>query len=64
MKKNDLKGIIVKNGITQQDVARMLGITPKTFYSKMKTGVFTSEEIKVMISKLNIDNPMDIFFSE
>lgn len=31
---NELRGIIAKNGKTQTDVARMLNITPKTFYSK------------------------------
>ena len=40
IKTNELKGIIVKNGITQSDVANLIGITPKTFYEKMKIGVF------------------------
>ena len=33
---NELRGIIVKNGKTQTDVAKMLNITPKTFYMRMK----------------------------
>jgi DNA-binding XRE family transcriptional regulator len=64
MKTNELKGIIVKNGLSQQVVAGKLGITPKTFYSKMKSGVFTSNEIKLMIKELHIDNPVEIFFDE
>lgn len=64
MKTNELKGFIVKNGLTQQEVAKKLGITPKTFYSKMKIGVFTSDEIKLMIRELNIDNPIEIFFND
>lgn len=61
---NKLRGIIVENGKTQCDVAKMLGMTPKTFYTKMKKGVFGSDEIQIMIDKLNIHNPMDIFFAK
>ena len=39
---NKLRGVIVENGKTQCDVAKMLGMTPKTFYSKMKKGVSNS----------------------
>ena len=41
----------------------MIGITPKTFYEKMKSGVFGSDEIQIMIEKLQIDNPIEIFFA-
>lgn len=58
---NRLKGVIVQNGKTQGDVAERIGITPKTFYAKMKKGVFGSDEIEKMIDFLNIDDPMQIF---
>lgn len=64
MKTNELRGIIAKNGTTQSKVAKKLGITPKTFYAKMKKGVFGSDEISVMIKELKIDNPTDIFFED
>ena len=64
IKTNELKGIIVKNGLSQSDVAAKIGITPKTFYEKMKNGVFGSDEIQIMIDVLNIDNPSDIFFAK
>lgn len=64
IKTNDLKGVIAKNGYSQADVAEMIGVTPKTFYEKMKIGVFGSDEIQIMIDKLNIDNPMEIFFAK
>ena len=64
IKTNELRGIIVKNGYTQQDVAKMIGVVPKTFYDKMKKGVFGSDEIQIMIEKLNIENPEDIFFAK
>ena len=59
-----LRGVIVEKGYTQQDVAKMIGITPKTFYEKMKNGVFGSDEIQIMIDNLQIQNPMDIFFAQ
>lgn len=62
LNRNKLKGIIAENGLTQKDVANMLNISTKTFYLRMKKGVFGSDEIQVMIDKLHIDNPMDVFF--
>lgn len=63
IKTDELRGIIAKNGLSQTDVAKMIGITPKTFYDKMKNGVFSSDEIQIMIDELHIDNPMPIFFA-
>lgn len=59
-----LKGIIVENGYSQNDVAKAIGITPKTFYEKMKKGVFGSDEIQKMIDMLHIEDPVSIFFAE
>lgn len=61
---NELKGIIVKRGITQKDVAEHLDIAPKTFYAKMKKGIFGSDEMEQMIDLLAIENPADIFFAK
>ena len=63
IKTDELRGIIAKNGLSQTDVAKMIGITPKTFYEKMKNGVFGSDEIQIMIDELHIVNPMPIFFA-
>ena len=63
IKTNELSGIIAKNGLSQTDVAKMIGVTPKTFYEKMKNGVFGSDEIQIMIDELHIDDPMPIFFA-
>ena len=61
---DELRGVIAKNGKTQSDVAKMLNITPKTFYMRMQKGVFGSDEIQIMIDELHIDNPMHIFFAK
>lgn len=64
IKTDELRGIIAKNGYSQSDVAGMIGITPKTFYEKMKNGVFGSDEIQIMIDELKIENPISIFFAK
>ena len=64
IKTDELRGIIAKNGFSQSDVAAKIGITPKTFYEKMKNGVFGSDEIQIMIDELHIENPMPIFFAK
>lgn len=61
---NKLRGIIAEKGLDQQDVAKMIGKTPKTFYSKMKAGKFDSDEMMKMITCLNIKNPAEIFFAD
>jgi len=57
-----LKGAIVASGHTQESVAKAIGMTPKTFYLRMKNGVFGSDEIEKMIELLGITDPMPIFF--
>lgn len=61
---NELKGRIVAAGFSQEEVAKKLGITPKTFYLKMKKGVFNSDEILIMIDMLGIEEPAKIFFAK
>lgn len=59
-----LRGIIAEKGYSQSDVAKKIGITPKTFYEKMKVGVFGSDEIETMIVFLDIEDPVNIFFAQ
>lgn len=58
-----LRGIIAMNNYSQAEIAREIGISPKTFYEKMKKGVFRSDEISAMIRVLHIENPVEIFFA-
>ena len=64
IKTDKLRGIFAEHHKTQTDIAKMIGVTPKTFYLKMQRGVFGSDEIQVMIDSLNIENPMEIFFAK
>ena len=58
-----LKGEIARAGYSQSQIADMLCITPKTFYSKMKKGIFNSDEIEELIQILGIENPVQVFFA-
>ena len=59
-----LKGIIAERNTSQRQVAFSLGMTEKTFYEKMKNGVFGSNEIDKMIELLEIKDPVPIFFAQ
>ena len=58
-----LKLAIVSHDLTQKEVAEHLGMVPKTFYAKMKKGVFGSDEMEGMIELLSLENPCEIFFA-
>ena len=58
-----LRGVIAENKLSQTDVASMLGMTAKTFYTRMKDGVFKTDEVAIMIDRLHITDPMPIFFA-
>nr|DAL96801.1 MAG TPA: antitoxin [Caudoviricetes sp.] len=59
-----LRGIIAERGLSQRKVAKNLGISEKTFYIKMKNGVFDSDEMSKMVEILSIKDPARIFFAE
>lgn len=61
---NKLRGRMAERGRSGQDMAKVIGKTPKTFYAKMKAGVFDSDEIEAMVRDLEIENPMEIFFAD
>ena len=58
----ELKGIFAKREVSQAEVAKAIGVTPKTFYEKMKRGVFGSDEIQKMIDMYQIEDPCAVFF--
>lgn len=59
-----LKAEMVRYGYTQEAIAKEIGITAKTFGTRLKTGDFGSKEIEIMIKLLHLDKPMDIFFAK
>lgn len=60
--KNKLRAEIVRNGYTQADVAKKLGMSEKTFISRLKRGAFKTNEVEVIVDFLGIEDPMSIFF--
>lgn len=61
---NKIRGIIAERGLSQRKVAEELGITEKTFYRKMRIGVFGTDEASRLVEILAIENPGEIFFAE
>jgi len=61
---NELKGKMKSKCLTQADVAKKIGISTKTFNSKLNKGIFNSDEISVLIEVLDIKNPNEIFFAK
>lgn len=59
-----LRAEMVRNGYNNMTLAKELGITPRTFSTRLKTGDFGSKEIEIMISVLKLQNPMEIFFAK
>ena len=60
-----LKGKIVERDITQEELAKNIGITKSTFYRKMKqNGNFSIKEVNLIVSSLNLtkDEAINIFF--
>ena len=61
---NRLKAEMVKKGLKQSDVARELNISTRTLSTRMKQGVFGSDEIEKLMNLLDISDPVSIFFAK
>ena len=59
-----LRGKMAEKDRTGQHMAKVIKKTPKTFYAKMKRGVFDSDEIAAIVEDLAIENPEEIFFAK
>ena len=56
-----LKGIMAEQEVTGEKLATVIGVTPKTFYRKMKNGVFRTDEATKIAEYLKIREPALIF---
>lgn len=59
----ELRAEMVRNGYTQKDLAKMIGVSEKTFIDRMKRGVFKTDEAFLIAKALKIKNPCKIFFA-
>lgn len=65
MNLNKLKGKIVENGLTQQRLADEMGITIQSINAKLNNRrPFTIQEACLITQILNLDNPIEIFFTQ
>ena len=59
-----LKGRMAEKDISQAKMAKEIGVTSRTFYRKMKIGIFNNIEIKIMLEKLDLKDANSIFFAD
>ncbi|MFR7854753.1 MAG: DUF739 domain-containing protein [Acutalibacteraceae bacterium] len=59
----ELKSRMVRAGYNNSTMADALGISTRTFCTRLKTGDFGAKEIEIMIEKLQLEDPIDIFFA-
>ena len=60
---NELKAAMVRKGLTQKEVADMMNISSRTLTSRLKKGIFGSDEIEQLMKILDIKDPVAIFFT-
>ena len=55
---------MVKDGYTQKELAKSLGISEQTLTRKLKKRVFGTDEAAKIVELLSIDDPKAVFFGE
>lgn len=58
-----LKSLFVENDLTQEEVAKALGISSRTLSTRLSRGIFFSDEIEKLIALLSIEDPVSVFFA-
>lgn len=62
---NKLKGKMAEKSYTQKKMAKELGITEQSLNAKMNSrSQFTLKEVVEIVSILDIDDPVEIFFNK
>lgn len=64
MNANLLRAELAKNGMTQKELAKAIGMAQSTLYRKIKNNSFGIDDVRSIVSVLHIDNPMAIFFDD
>lgn len=58
-----LRAEILRHGKKQKDMARLLGMTDKTFSVRLREGWFRTDEVERMMAVLGMTDPRPIFFA-
>ena len=59
----ELTACLAREGLSKADGAKMVGVSPKTFYDWLSKGVMPTDKAEILITKLKIMNPAEIFFN-
>ena len=61
-----IKGLIARRGVSGAAVAAAIGISPSTFYRKLKTGNFLLWEAEALMKALRVpkERAADLFFAD
>jgi len=60
---NELNACLARKGLSKSEGAKILGITPKTFYEWLDKAVMPTDKAEILIQKLDIKEPAKIFFN-
>lgn len=64
-RENELKAQMARKGVSQEELAKALGINVTTLWRKIKAdGNFTRNEISAIIDYLELEDPDSIFFAK
>ena len=56
------EAMLVKRGLTKEDMAEYLGISIASYYRRMKSGNFTADEIRLLINFFGREEVLDCIF--
>lgn len=63
--KKEFNAELARNGLTREDLAKTLGITPSTLWRKVESfGNFKRSEIQIMISLFGLEAVSNFLFSD
>ncbi len=61
---NKLKAAVVEKGLGYGEVAEKIGMSRKTWYDRIASKKFNSDEMYRLIKVLDIEDPTAIFFAD
>lgn len=61
---NALKAEIIRQGKSNKEMAKLIGVSETTFWRKLKNGTFGIDEAAILVKELKIKNPTEIFFGK
>jgi transcriptional regulator with XRE-family HTH domain len=59
----ELKVLLIRNNMTQAELAQAMGVAPATLSRKLNKGQLTLNDANAIINVLKIDDPVPIFFA-